>query len=128
MTSTNVILASVVDKDVDSRLIVQKLPGTFSNGLKLRQVQMINSHTVTRLRPESVSTVDLLFVLAISNSYLMNDAQSLACFKFLQAKMTSAPLFDISLAVSKPMPALLPVTRTILPSSLAVLLHIPPEK
>ena len=56
----------------------------------------------------------------------MVSAAFLAASVFLQAMTTLAPLFDKSLAVSKPMPVLQPVMTMVLPSIRASLEHMPP--
>ena len=56
----------------------------------------------------------------------MASAALLAASMFLQAMTTLAPLFDKSLAVSKPMPVLQPVMTTVLPSNRASLVHLAP--
>ena len=46
----------------------------------------------------------------------------------IQKKKFPVPLLDKSRAVSSPMPVLQPVMTTVLPSSLAGLVHTPPAK
>ena len=61
-----------------------------------------------------------------SVSFLISSATTSAASTLRQSITTLAPLLLMSRAVNLPMPVLHPVIATILPSSLALLLHCAP--